>query len=86
MGVADPGIYLTAAGEVVDDLGHDGAVHVGEKQLWVAVGGHTAIHDHEGTLHCFPLPGVILLGDQEGEQRWGGCCMGHVCSHDHGRF
>ena len=38
--------YLAAAGVVVDDLRGDGAVHVGEEHLGVAVRGHAAVHPH----------------------------------------
>lgn len=63
--------YLATAGVMVDDLGRDGAVHVGEEHLWVAVRGHTAVHHHQGTLHGLPPPGVVLL--QESESRcWDG--------------
>ena len=55
------GGYLAAAGVVVNDLSSDGVVHVGEEHLRVAVGGHAAVHHHEGTLHCLPPPGMVLL-------------------------
>lgn len=58
--------YLAAAGVVVDDLGSDGAVHVGKEHLGVAVRGHTAVHHHKGTLHSLSLPRVVLL--REGER------------------
>ena len=53
--------YLAAAGVVVDDLGGDGVVHVDEKHLRVAVGGHAAVHHHERALHRLPPPGMVLL-------------------------
>lgn len=51
----------------MDDLGSNGAVHMGEEHLGVAVRGHTAVHHHKGALHSLSPPGVILL--HEGERR-----------------
>lgn len=63
--------YLATAGVVVDDLSGDGAVHVGEEHLGVAVRGHTAVHHHQGTLHGLSPPGVVLLQDSERGYRYG---------------
>lgn len=57
--------YLATAGVMVNDLGGDGAVHVGEEHLGVAVRGHTAVHHHQGALHGLSPPGVVLLQDSE---------------------
>lgn len=63
--------YLAAAGEVVDDLGSDGAVHVGEEHLGMAVGGDAAVHHHQGALHSLAPPGVVFLRRSEREYRPG---------------
>lgn len=63
--------YLAAADIMVNDLSGDGAVHEVEEQLGVAVGGHAAIHHHEGTFHCLPPPGVVLLQGQREKEPLG---------------
>lgn len=49
----------------MDDLSGDGAVHMGEEHLGVAVRGHTAVHHHQGALHGLSPPGVVLLWDKK---------------------
>lgn len=71
--------YLAAAGEVVDDLGSDGAVHVGEEHLGMAVGGDAAVHHHQGALHSLSPPGVVFLRRSERE-----CGPGAVAPHNAG--
>ena len=63
--------YLAAADIMVNDLSGDGAVHEVEEQLGVAVGGHAAIHHHEGTFHCLPPPGMVLLRGQREKEPLG---------------
>lgn len=62
---------------MVNDLSSDGAVHMGEEHLGVAVRGHTAVHHHQGALHGLSPPGVVLLRDKKK-------CLLHKCKNGEG--